>query len=661
MASVAAQSAPSTLPDIGFRVHPLLAPMSSFAELHFDENGGFAPAEAVALDDFTYLSPCHQQMVVRLFGQQRAAPAPHPCWQTTPSPQVASLFLAAMKGSNGFVANPNDRWSFTATSGGGLQRGDPTIIRYSFVPDGTFIPSAFGEPSAGSNMFQQLNASFGSQAAWQNVIHSAFDRWGALTGCTYIYEPNDDGSTHGGPSGQVNVRGDVRIGMKFIDGGSNILAYNAYPNDGDMVLDSGDISFFSNPSLNYRRLFNVIAHEHGHGLGIDHVCPLITTKLMEPTYTSVFSGPQFDDMLAGQRLYGDPNEPNDSFSFATDLGTIPDGTTTTTNQSIDGTSDTDYFRFSVASPKLVSISAVPVGNTYASGVQLGNGSCSSGSNYNPAQQRNLALYLFSGSGGSLLSSAISAPIGQTESIPTLPINGSYVVRVLATGSDLIQPYRLEINIVDNGPIATATSIGQGCGLSWNAVNTPRIGTTMVHTMTGIANPLGSIGLVLIGSTQIPGGLDLASIGAPGCRVYQQTDTILPVFPLLGPVLGDPPGERKRDEARSHVADPRQGDRCRRRPDQRRRDHKDRPREQEGLQDPHRHHEDKRTQPAPLDEEGLHIARRDRLVEYDDHSHDRDHDHKSGHSAHDHQLCRRPSASGVVAALVCAAPATQRRQ
>lgn len=59
---------------------------------------------------------------------------------------------------------------------------------------------------------------------------------------------------------------------------------------------------------------------------------------------------------------------------------------------------------------------------------------------------------------------------------------------------------------------------------------------MVHTMTGIANPLGSIGLVLIGSTQIPGGLDLASIGAPGCRVYQQTDTILPVFPLLGPVL-----------------------------------------------------------------------------------------------------------------------------
>ncbi|MEC9047751.1 MAG: matrixin family metalloprotease [Planctomycetota bacterium] len=534
--ALSAQSAPAGLPDVGFRLHPLLAPMSSFADLRFDELGGLAAADPIAYDDFTYLSPLHQEMVLRMFREVRETPAPHGCWLTMPSPQVATLFLAAMKGQNGFVANPNDRWSFTATNGGGLLRGDPTTIRYSFVPDGTFIPGSFGVPGAGSNMFQQLNSAFGSQTAWQNVIHSAFDRWGELTGCTYIYEPNDDGATHGAASGQINVRGDVRIGMKFIDGSSNILAYNAYPNNGDMVLDSGDTSFFSNPSQNYRRLYNTIAHEHGHGLGIDHVCPLITTKLMEPSYTSTFSGPQFDDILAGQRLYGDANEPNDGFNTATDLGTLPDGTTNQTNQSIDGTTDNDYFRFNVLSSKLVSISVVPVGSTYASGVQLSNGQCSSGSNYNPAQQRNLAVYLFNSNGSSLLASAFSAPIGQTESTQTVQINGTYVVRVLASGSDLIQPYRLEINIVDNGPIATATSVGQGCGLTWNAINTPRIGTTMVHTMTGITNPPGSIGLVLIGSTPIPGGLSLASIGAPGCQVYQQLDTVLPVFPLSTPIL-----------------------------------------------------------------------------------------------------------------------------
>ncbi|MFT7536690.1 MAG: hypothetical protein ACI85K_002644 [Hyphomicrobiaceae bacterium] len=36
------------------------------------------------------------------------------------------------------------RWGSTATSGGGLAFGDPTIITYSFVPDGTNGPAAVG-------------------------------------------------------------------------------------------------------------------------------------------------------------------------------------------------------------------------------------------------------------------------------------------------------------------------------------------------------------------------------------------------------------------------------------------------------------------------------------------------------------------------------------
>lgn len=530
LSTLPAQSAPRSLPQVRLPGAELISPLSYHAQLRFDAYGDFAPADAVALDDFTFLSPLHQRMAVSLFGRRSADDVAKHCWHVLPSPQAATLFNAAMQGGNGFQANPNDRWSFTATNGGGLQRGDPTTIRYSFVPDGTFVGSVIGEGSGTSGLFSTMNSAFSNQAVWQGVIQSAFDRWGELTGVTYVYEPNDDGAPLGNAGGAVGVRGDVRIAMKFLDGSSNVLAVNFFPNNGDMVLDAGDINFYASSQQNYRRLFNVIAHEHGHGLGIEHVCPLNTTKLMEPTYTNAFSGPQLDDILAGQRLYGDANEPNDNLVTATDLGTLSDGLTNVTTQSIDGTSDSDYFRFSVASPKLVTISVVPTGSSYLEGPQVGN--CSSGTTYNPTANRNLAVYLFSGTGTSLISFSFSAPAGQSEVLTAIPLDGDYLVRVIATGADAIQPYRLELNVVDNGPVAAATSIGVACGgLSWNPINRPRIGTSMVHTLTGIANPAFSIALVLTGTVAIPGGVDLGPLGAPGCRVYQQTTNILPYVGL----------------------------------------------------------------------------------------------------------------------------------
>lgn len=527
--SLWAQSAPASLPSPHLPLLQAQEPM--LGELRFDADGGFDLSGPRALDDFWHLSPTHQDMIVRLFGLPRDRSFVHGCWATMPTPQAASLFNAAIQGSSNF--QPVTRWSFTATSGGGLQTGDPTTIRYSFVPDGTFIPSGVGEPAGNSNMFAVLNSAFGNSTTWQNVIHSAFDRWEELTGLTYVFEPNDDGSTHGVLGGQVGVRGDVRIGMKFIDGGSNILAYNAFPNDGDMVLDSGDAGFFANSSSNYRRFFNVLTHEHGHGLGIAHVCPLNNTKLMEPLASTAFSGPQFDDILTGQRLYGDANEPNDSVLTATDLGSVGNGLTNVTNQSIDGSGDLDIFEFDVPSPKFATISVVPVGATYLEGPQLQNGNCSSGTPFTPSQLRDLNVFLFNGASTQLLAFSSAAGIGQTETISSFPLTaGTYTVRVTAGGVDTIQPYRLELNIVDNGPVAAATSVGNGCGgLSWNALNRPILGSTMAQTLTGIPNPGQSIGLVLLGTVGIPGGVDLTSLGAPGCRVYLQTQDIVTVFPL----------------------------------------------------------------------------------------------------------------------------------
>jgi hypothetical protein len=534
LAPLLAQSAPPTLPTPDLPLLQAQEPM--LGKLRFTDDGDFDTTAPRALDDYLWLSPTHQDMIVRLFRLPRERSVVHGCWQNMPTPQAAALFNAAIQNTNSF--QPVTRWTSTASSGGGLQWGDPTTIRYSFVPDGTFIPSGVGEPAGGSNMFAVLNAQFGNPTTWQNIIHSAFDRWGELTGITYVYEPNDDGATHGGAGGQINVRGDVRIGMKFIDGGSNILAYNAYPNDGDMVLDSSDAGFFGNPSSNYRRFFNVLTHEHGHGLGIAHVCPINDSKLMEPLISTFYSGPQFDDILSGQRLYGDPLEPNDSITQASDLGQVSDGVTNVTNVSIDASSDLDQFTFSVLSDKLATISVIPVGTPYLEGPQLQNGNCSAGTTLNPSTLRNLNVFLFNGTGTSLLTFSGSAGIGQTETIAGYAISaGTYSIRVNGSGIDAIQPYRLELNIVDNGPIASATSVGQGCGgISWIALNRPILGGTFVQTLNGIPNPAGSIGLVLLGAVGIPGGVDLAPFGAPGCRVYQQNQNILTVFPLAGSTM-----------------------------------------------------------------------------------------------------------------------------
>ena len=84
----------------------------------------------------------------------------------------------------------------------------------------------------------------------------------------YVYEPADDGLAINGSTsvffdGILNSRGDLRIGGTSIDGTSGTLAYNYFPDSGDMVLDTDDMSFYSNPFNNFRAMRNVIMHEHG--------------------------------------------------------------------------------------------------------------------------------------------------------------------------------------------------------------------------------------------------------------------------------------------------------------------------------------------------------------------------------------------------------------
>ena len=416
---------------------------------------------------YAELSPLQQQMVVRFANQVRDGhDVPSACWGSAQTDAAMALWNAVMQGPTQF--NPVTRWSTTATDGGGLNDGDPTTLTYSFVPDGTTVPAANGAPAGPSTLFATFNAAFPSQATWQDRVHDALQRWGDLTGITYVYEPNDDGVQLSSASGQLGVRGDVRIACKSIDGGSNILAYNSYPNNGDMVLDQDDIGLFDNTSNNYRAFYNVIAHEHGHGIGIAHVCPINVTKLMEPFLGTAFEGPQFDDILTGQRLYGDANEPNDTPQTATDLGTLGNGTDFTTLQSIDGIADVDWFTFTVTTAKRVDIRVQPGGAPYLEGDQLGTGACEPGTNFDPRTLRNLGFELRDTNAAIVLQTTNAQPAGVAEvSAPfLLPAAGTYHLRVFGGAADTIQMYDLDVSIADapafelevvGGPPATIPS------------------------------------------------------------------------------------------------------------------------------------------------------------------------------------------------------------
>ncbi|MCB9878332.1 MAG: zinc metalloprotease [Planctomycetes bacterium] len=62
-------------------------------------------------------------------------------------------------------------------------------------------------------------------------------------------------------------------------------------------------------------------------------------------------------------------------------------------------------------------------------------------------------------------------------------------------------------------------------LSWTALDTPILGTTVTLQLGNIVDPLASIGLTVVGWSQQPSALDLAFLGAPGCPLLVTPDVL----------------------------------------------------------------------------------------------------------------------------------------
>jgi hypothetical protein len=378
----------------------------------------------------------------------------------------------------------DNRWTNTATPGDFATQGSPAIVTWSLVPDGTAIPgkpwqrpTESSDPSNLISFFDGLYGNGGDPALadrpWFPIFQNATDRWSALSGLSFVYEPNDDGAglyttifnstTIDGPGGVLGVRGDVRIGGHYIDGevGANTLAYNAYPNAGEMVLDTSNVAFFGNAASGSRAARNVIMHELGHAIGIRHMESSSAAFLMEPNISSAFDGPQLDDILAVHRWYGDVYEKsnsmagNDSVANATPLGAFgPEGILSIGTDaatafvghdaidfvSIDDETDVDFYRFSLSHPGIVSVTLIPRGPSYSEGPEGGTQT-----NFSSFSQSNLSLAIYDGAETEELAQVDAFGPGSSEVLElTLTGAGDYYLKV-AGAQNTVQLYELSVD------------------------------------------------------------------------------------------------------------------------------------------------------------------------------------------------------------------------
>ncbi|MEM8494056.1 MAG: matrixin family metalloprotease [Planctomycetota bacterium] len=360
-----------------------------------------------------------------------------------------------------------DRWLQTATDGNTGPRGTPITLTWSVVPDGTRNGGQV------SDLVSYLDSQWSvvggdpndvSTRPWLVPIQQGLERWGQLAGIDYVFQNNDDGADFNDTNvGVLGQRGDVRIrGIRFGSGlPASVLAFNAFPDGGDMTLDTGENSAYG-PSSGAGRFFrNIIAHEHGHGLGLGHL--IGTNNLMSPGIGTRFDGPQFHDILVAQRNYGDVLEKdggNDEFATATDWGALAIGgtlvigtdapdlgaasieiaATQTDFVSIDGSSDVDVFAFTVDGRSQANFTLNPRGPRYNAGPED-----TTPMSFNASERSDLTLEIFDAN-GVRLSRLNTGGLGDSETIAgfKLPEAGTYYARVAGT-QDQIQMYSFEVS------------------------------------------------------------------------------------------------------------------------------------------------------------------------------------------------------------------------
>jgi hypothetical protein len=370
---------------------------------------------------------------------------------------------------------PEAYW--VAPWGGYPGDANPRVITWSIVPDGTLIPDEHGNgwAAAGSNFISTLNTKFVFQGGFATAlgrIQECFDRWEELSGIDFVFVSSngttDDGAAWSSPGSPV--RGDIRLGMKPIDGANNVLGYCRFPIDGgNMVLDSAEGWALATDANRFLR--NIVSHELGHGIGILHSCDQGTSDfLMEPFLDTTFDGPRADDILAVHSQYGDALEPNNTAATSNwtvplsnnnnaTIGAIPTPVSGTAPAdarlySITRLDDVDYFKVLLVTNARLRVDVQPAGSTYQVSAQDPyNGSCATTpQTLNLLTAANLRIELVAADGTTVLQTGASQSAGIPERVDMLLPAATYFIRVSAehAGFNYSQFYELKFSTTQCG-------------------------------------------------------------------------------------------------------------------------------------------------------------------------------------------------------------------
>jgi hypothetical protein len=341
------------------------------------------------------------------------------------------------------------KWGPAGSSGGGFFSGTGlrANLTYSFASDntawglsGTILPQGFSDLEFG------LDFAFGDAELGKEYIRQAVANWRRYGGITYT-EVADAGIPMDTSSARRSTVGDIRFGGLFW-GINGILAYNGFPTTlgvsstfggGDMCMNTAyfnEGARFSNPDLDYRNFRNVIAHEHGHGLGFIHQIPCVGTKLMEPQAAVITDMVQLDDRRGVNRNYGDRCSGNHSLINAVNLGTIssPARAVALRDLSTNGYFDngtnptgTDYFKFTLSDNRQITININPTGGSYETGQQASQ--CTGTTTiYDSKLMGDLAFKLLDANGATI-TTVNAAGVGVAETLSSTLGAGTYVVQI----------------------------------------------------------------------------------------------------------------------------------------------------------------------------------------------------------------------------------------